>query len=90
LFDSEESLGDGVAQFLGEGLARNDQMLVVVRAERWYSILMRLAALGRSADEAVRFGRLIVRDAKHTQHDGVRSNPEDVLGSFLVSRYHAV
>jgi hypothetical protein len=30
LFDSEESLGDGVTQFLREGLARNDQMLVVV------------------------------------------------------------
>ena len=74
LFDSEESVAEGVAQFLREGIVRNDQMVVVVTEERWYSILMRLSALGRPADEALRFGRLIVRDAKHTlgkfMHDG--------------------
>jgi hypothetical protein len=74
LFDSEESLSEGVAQFLSDGLVRNDQMLVVVTEERWYSILMRLSVLGRPADEALRFGRLIGRDAKDTLgkfiHDG--------------------
>lgn len=71
LFDSEESLGDGVARFLYDGLLRKDQMLCVASEERWYSIAMRLSALGQPADEALRFGRLIVRDAK------------DTLGTFM-------
>lgn len=66
LFDSEESLAEGAARFLRDGLVGGDQILVVISEERWYSIAMHLSALGRPADEALRFGRMIVRDAKHT------------------------
>lgn len=66
LFDTEESLGDGVAGFFRDGLVGDDQMLCVASEERWYSIAMRLSALGQPADDALRFGRLIVRDAKTT------------------------
>jgi hypothetical protein len=182
LFDSEESNAEGVAQFLRDGIVRSEQILVLVSAERWYSIAMRMSARGRPVDEALRCGRAIVRDARQTlgrfmvddrirpglfhatvgtlvegmaafrkpvriysdmvdlltargdyasaleledlwnqlarqhrftllcgysaghfgdprnaddlcrtcaAHSGVRSNPEDVLGSFLVGRYHA-
>jgi hypothetical protein len=78
LFDSDESLAEGVAEFLGDGLVRNDQMLVVGTEERWYAILMRLAALGRPADDALRSGRLVVRAAKVTLDkfmDGGRISP---------------
>ncbi len=66
LFDSDESLADGVARFLHEGLVRNEQMLAVMNEERWYGVAMRLSRLGSSADEALQRGDLIVRSAKDT------------------------
>jgi hypothetical protein len=66
LFDSEESLGDSVARFFRDGLVGNEHMICVTSEERWYSIAMRLAALGQPADEALRFGRLVVRDSTAT------------------------
>jgi hypothetical protein len=66
LFDSDDSLADGVAQFFRDGIVRHDRMLAVISEERWYAISMRLSALGQPADEAVRFGYLLVRDAKQT------------------------
>jgi hypothetical protein len=64
LFDTDESRVDGVADFLRQGLMRNEQMLVVMDEQRWNAVAMRLSALGRPVDEAVRFGHLIVRNAK--------------------------
>jgi hypothetical protein len=64
LFDSDESLADGVAQFFRDGLMRGEQILAVMNEERWYAVTMRMSAIGSPADEALRFDRLIVRDAK--------------------------
>jgi hypothetical protein len=66
LFDSDDSLADGVASFLREGLMRNGQVLAVVSEVRWYAISMRLSALGWPTDEAVRLGHLVVRNATQT------------------------
>jgi hypothetical protein len=66
LFDSDESLAQSVAQFFGEGLLRNDTMLAVMDEERWYSVAMRLSASGCPIDDALRFGRMIVRSADDT------------------------
>ena len=79
LFDTDESLVDGVADFLRHGLICNEQMLVVMDEQRWYAVAMRLSALGRPVDEAVRFGHLIVRDAKQTLNKfmvGDRPHPQ--------------
>jgi hypothetical protein len=41
-------------------------MICVASEERWYSIAMRLSALGQPADEALRFGTFVVRDSTAT------------------------
>jgi hypothetical protein len=66
LFDTCDSLAEGVAQFLREGLMRNEQMLAVVDEHRWSSIAMRMSAIGWPIEDSVRFGQLIVRNAKET------------------------
>ena len=73
LFDSDQSIVEGVAQFVREGLWLNDQVLVVMTAERWNAVAMRLSVFGCPIDEAVRFGRVIVR------------NTHDTLSKFMVS-----
>lgn len=72
LFDSDDSRADGVARFLHEGIALGEQMLAVISAERWYAVAMRLSALGRPVDDEVRWGRLIVRDARQTMNKFMR------------------
>lgn len=66
LFDSDETLVEGVARFFADGLLRNAQMLAVMDEERWNLVAMRLAWLGSPADDALRFGRIIVRSATET------------------------
>ena len=66
LFDSEQSVVEGVAQFVREGFWKNEQILVLMDRERWNAVAMRLALLGCAADDAVRFGRIIVRDTHDT------------------------
>jgi hypothetical protein len=63
LFDSDLSLADNVAHFVGQGLARDEQVLVVMSGERWNAVAIRLALLGCPVDDALRFGQLVVRDA---------------------------
>src|SRR5574339_584209 len=66
LFDSDRSAVEGVAQFVREGLRRDDQILVVTSEERWNAVAMRLSASDPALDDAVRFGRIIVRDVYDT------------------------
>jgi len=63
LFDSRETLVDGVARFFAGALAGDAQMLAVMDHERWNSVAMRLASRGSPVDDALRSGRLIVRSA---------------------------
>jgi hypothetical protein len=72
LFDSDRSIADGVAEFVREGLLEDEQILVVMKEERWNAVAMRLSALGCSVDDALRAGRLVVR------------NVEDMLKRFMV------
>jgi hypothetical protein len=73
LFDSDLSLADNVARFVGQGLARDEQVLVVMSAERWNGVAMRLAWLGCPVDDALRCGQLVVRDA------------DEVLTKFMIA-----
>ena len=66
LFDSEQSIVERVAQFVREGFWKREQILVLMDGERWNAVAMRLALLGCAADDAVRFGRIIVRNAHDT------------------------
>src|SRR5262245_1768213 len=66
LFDSDESLAEGVADFFAAGLLRRDRMLAFMDEERWYAVVMRLSARGLPVDEAFRFGHLTVRNAGET------------------------
>jgi hypothetical protein len=64
LFDSDESLADTVADFLGEGLMLKQTVLAVLDEQRWYAIAMRLSTRGVPVDEALGSGHLIVRNAR--------------------------
>ena len=66
LFDSDRSAAEGVAQFVREGYWRSEQILVVISGERWNAVAMRLSALGCPIEDAMRFGRVIVRDVDET------------------------
>jgi hypothetical protein len=66
LFDSDRSTVEGVAQFVREGYWRSEQILVVISGERWNAVAMRLSALGCPIENAMRFGRVIVRDVDET------------------------
>jgi DcmR-like sensory protein len=66
LFDSEQSIIEGVARFVREGFWKSEQILVLMDEARWNAVSMRLALLGCAADDAVRFGRIIVRDTHDT------------------------
>src|SRR5262245_57235851 len=68
LFDSDRSTVEGVAQFVREGVWRNEQILVITSEERWNAVAMRLAGPDRAVDDAVRFGRIIVRNV----HDSLK------------------
>ena len=66
LFDSDRSAAEGVAQFVREGYWRSEQILVVISGERWNAVAMRLSALGCPIEDAMRFGRVVVRDVDET------------------------
>src|SRR5919108_4927642 len=71
-FDRYESLADAVAAFVGEGLAHDDAVLVVMRPELWNLTAARLDreyALGR----AIASGQLTVRDADRTLKQFMRN-----------------
>lgn len=64
LFDSDESLADGVAQFVRDGLMRRERIMAVMDEQRWYAVAMRLSAGGWPADEPISSGHLVVCSAK--------------------------
>jgi hypothetical protein len=66
LFDSDRSAVERVAQFVREGLGRDERILVVISEERWNAVAMRLSASGPAVDDAVRVGRIIVCDVLDT------------------------
>jgi hypothetical protein len=84
LFDSDESIANGVAGFFREGLIRNDVLLAVMDEERWYAVAMRLSALGSPVDDVLRTGQLTVRNARETLTEfmvGDRPHPERLTAS---------
>jgi hypothetical protein len=66
LFDSDESLADGVGAYLCDGFASGETLLVVMDEQRWYAVAMRLSARCLPVDQALADGTLIVRDAGAT------------------------
>jgi len=84
LFDSDGSVVEAVAHFFAEGLLRNETMLAVMDAERWYSMVMRLSAAGLPIDDALRSGRMTVRGADATLKKFMRKDRPD-CGLFNAS-----
>jgi hypothetical protein len=77
LFDSDESLVDAAANFLGEGLLRNETVLAVMDEERWYSVAIRMSAQGFPIDESLRSGDLTVGNAVETLKTFMRRDRPD-------------
>ena len=66
LFDTDETLAEGVASFLERGAREGDALLVVSRSDRWAAIAKRLAGTGVELEALGRSSRLTVRDAQAT------------------------
>jgi hypothetical protein len=66
LFDTPASLADSLSSFVGEGLARGETVLVVIRPEHWALTLDRLGTRGWTVSRAVALGQLMVLDAADT------------------------
>lgn len=66
LFDTPASLADSLSSFVGEGLARGETVLAVVRPEHWALALDRLGTRGWTVSRAVSMGQLMVLDAADT------------------------
>jgi hypothetical protein len=66
LFDSSDTLADGVATFLSDGFRSGDPLLVVARPTHWKSIANRLEKRGQVVSEAAKRGQLTVCDARRT------------------------
>jgi hypothetical protein len=80
LFDSDETLASGIADFFAVGLLRKDTMLAVMDRQRWNAVVMRLSARGLAVDEALWSGHLSVRDAQDTLNAFmVRDRPDPRL-----------
>jgi hypothetical protein len=92
LFDSDDSLSDGVAQFLRQGLLQDDQILAVIDGDRWNAVAMHLAELGSPVDEALLAGRLVVRSANATLNTfmvGERPHPDlvaETVGTLVAGQ----
>lgn len=68
----EQLLTANICQYLWEGLTRGDGLLVVAAAHRAHSVVQELGALGGDPHEALRAGRLVIRNA------------QDLLSQFMV------
>jgi hypothetical protein len=77
LFDSDESLVEAVADFLGQGLRNNGTVLAVMDEQRWYAVAMRMSASGLTIDDAIRAGDLTVRNAADTLRTFMRRDKPD-------------
>ena len=66
LFDSSDTLANGVSAFLTDNFQPNDKQLVVARPKHWKSISDQLQLRGCSVQDATRSGRLTVCDAFRT------------------------
>ena len=65
-YESEEALAETVAAFLSEGMQWREPTLVLATEEHWESFRFRLGAAELDLSEAIRSGRLLVRDARAT------------------------
>jgi hypothetical protein len=66
LFDTSETLADGVATFLSDGFRAGEPLLVVARPAHWKAIAKSLEKRGHGVSEAVKRGQLTVCDAHRT------------------------
>ena len=81
LFDTSDTLAEGVSTFLIDGFQPTDKQLVVARPKHWKSIADRLELRGCSVQEATGTGRLTVCDAFRTLTRFMR-NGQPVAGLF--------
>jgi hypothetical protein len=66
LFDTVESLGETVANFVSEGLGADDVVLIVARPDAWTNIADRLERSAVDVARAMDRRRLVVLDAAQT------------------------
>ncbi len=75
--DSTTAAIDALSRFIGEGLARGETVLAVIRPEHWLLALERLGARGCTVSRAVARGQLMVLDAADTLASCVRNGLPD-------------
>ena len=73
LFDTSETLTDGVATFLSDGFQAGETLLVVARPTNWKAIAKTLEKRGHGVSEAVKHGQLKVCDAHRSLSRFMRS-----------------
>jgi hypothetical protein len=89
LFDSSKSLVDTVGDFLGRGLSRGDNVLVVATPQHLHLLTRRLAESGWSVHEAVTARRMVVADAARTLDTFMRQDTpnaaafDEVIGTLV-------
>ena len=66
LFDSTDSLIEGVSVFVRDGLIHGDAVLVVMRLPQWNSIASRLSSRDVALSDAIGSGQLTVLDGART------------------------
>lgn len=93
-FDSDESRAKSVAEFLAEGYACDETLLVIARPRLWTEVQGELISLAFPVAAAIAQKRLIVRDAvemlNRISHHDVPSAPlfDSIIGSMVRSAGH--
>jgi hypothetical protein len=88
-FDSSKSLADTVAQFLANGLERNENVLMVATPDHRELLTRRLADLGWTVRTLVAANRMVVLDAGQTLDKFMRQDTpspvafDEVVGSLV-------
>ncbi len=77
LFDDLDSMADGTAAFLHEGLQDGGVLLAVVRSQQWDAIARRLVHRGVAVQSAIDQGDLTVCDAATTLSQFMRHGRPD-------------
>jgi len=76
-FDTDESRAQHVAEFLAEGYAEGESLVVVARPVNWAAMIEPLERLGVPVRVASSTGRLVVKDADDTLRRLLRNGSPD-------------
>jgi hypothetical protein len=89
LFDDSQTMTDGVSEFVGQGLAAGDTVLVVMTFRHWQETAAHLVRRGVNLEETISSGQLTFRDASQTMSTFMRQGRprqslfQDAVGSLV-------